>query len=88
MLYPLVRLAGATSRGQTMAPEGQKPSQWLCLTTLPREMYPQPIVHKALSWGAIRKSACILAEITIRKSQSSALARLKDGLSLAYRGQG
>ena len=53
MLYPLVRLAGATSRGQTMAPEGQKPSKWLCLTKLPREMYPQPIVHKALSWGAM-----------------------------------
>jgi hypothetical protein len=69
MLYPLVRLAGATRRGQTMAPEGQKPSKWLCLPKLPREMYPQPIVHKALSWGAIRKSACILAEITIRKSQ-------------------
>jgi hypothetical protein len=51
-----------------MAPEGQKPSKWLCLTKLPREMYSQPIVHKALSWGAIRKSACILAEITIRKS--------------------
>jgi hypothetical protein len=36
-------------------------------------MYPQPIVHKALSWGAIRKSACILAEITIRKSQGSCM---------------
>jgi hypothetical protein len=71
MLYPLVRLAGATRRGQTMAPEGQKPSKWLCLPKLPREMYPQPIVHKALSWGAIRKPACILAEITIRKSQIS-----------------
>jgi hypothetical protein len=31
-------------------------------------MYSQPIVHQALSWGAIRKSACILAEITIRSS--------------------
>jgi hypothetical protein len=51
-----------------MAPEGQKPSQWLCLTKLPREMYSQPIVHKALSWGIIRKSACILAEIMHRKS--------------------
>ena len=71
MLYPLVRLAGATSRGQTMTPEGQKPSKWLCLTKLPSEMYPQPIVHKALSWGAIRKSVCILAEITIRKSQKN-----------------
>ena len=37
-------------------------------------MYPQPIVHKALSWGAIRKSVCILAEITIRKSQDNAVA--------------
>jgi|SoiMetStandDraft_2_1073263.scaffolds.fasta_scaffold03071_2 hypothetical protein len=52
-----------------MAPEVQKPSKWLCLTKLPREKYSQPIVHKALSWGSIRKSACILAEITIRKSQ-------------------
>jgi len=51
-----------------MAPEGQKPSPWLWLTKLSREMYSQPIVHKALSWGTIRKSACILAEITIRKS--------------------
>ena len=51
-----------------MAPERQKPSQWLCLTKLPREMCSQPIVHKALSWGIIRKSACILAAITIRKS--------------------
>ena len=50
-----------------MAPEGQKPSQWRCLTKLPREMYSQPIVHKALSRGTICKSACILADITIRK---------------------
>ena len=53
MPYPLERLAGATSRGQIMAPERQKPSQWLCLTKLPREMCSQPIVHKALSWGII-----------------------------------
>jgi len=70
MPYPLERLAGATGRGQTMAPEGQRPSQWRYLTKLPRAMYSQPIVHKALSRGTIRKSACILAEITIRKSQS------------------
>ena len=72
MPCPLEHLAGATSRGQTMAPEGQKPSQWRCLTKLPREMCSQPIVLKALSWGAICKSACILAEITIRKSQALA----------------
>ena len=62
-----------------MAPEGQKPSQWLCLTKLPREMCSQPIVHKALSWGAIRKSACILAEITIRKSQAVSVIQLLGG---------
>src|SRR5437868_2182999 len=69
MVCPSERLAGATRRGHTMAPEGQRPSQWRCLTKLPREMYAQPIVHKALSRGIIRKSACILAEITIWKSQ-------------------
>jgi hypothetical protein len=58
-----------------MAPGGQKPSQWLCLTKLPSEMYSQPIVHKALSWGTIRKAACILAEITIWKSQYRAGTR-------------
>ena len=63
-------LAGAARRGQTTPPEGQKPSQWLCLTKLPREMCPQLIVSKALSWGIIRKSACLLADITLRKSQS------------------
>ena len=34
----------------------------------------QPIVHKALSRGTIRKSACILADITIRKSQPDSTA--------------
>src|SRR4051812_17049156 len=73
MVCPSERLAGATRRGHTMAPEGQRPSQWRCLTKLPREMYAQPIVHKALSRGIIRKSACILAEITIWKSQELTL---------------
>ena len=59
-----------------MTPEGQK-SQWLCLTKLPREMYSQPIVHKALSWSVIRKYACIPAKITIRKSQLFFLAFLQ-----------
>jgi hypothetical protein len=42
-------------------------------------MYSQPIVHKALSWGTIRKSAYILAEITIRKSQPLATPIRKVG---------
>jgi hypothetical protein len=47
------RLAGATRRGQTRAPEGQKPSKCPRLTKLPRVMCPQLIVSKALSWGII-----------------------------------
>ena len=34
-----------------------------------RDVGLQPLENKALSWGIIRKSACILAEITLRKSQ-------------------
>jgi len=80
MSYPLERLARARSRGQTMAPEGQKPSQWLHLTELPSKMYSQPIVHKALSRGTIRRSACILAEITIRKSQNLVAAKIPESV--------
>ena len=69
MPYPLKRLSGATRRGQTMAPERQKPLQWLCLTKLPREMCSQLIASKALSRGIIWKSAPTLADITVRKSQ-------------------
>jgi hypothetical protein len=29
----------------------------------------QPLENKALSWGTIRKSACLLTDITIQKSQ-------------------
>src|SRR5215472_14480150 len=76
LLYPLERLAGAARRGHTMAPEGQRPSQWRCLTKLPREMYSQPIVHKALSRGTIRKSACIPTEITYRESQALSLSAI------------
>jgi hypothetical protein len=33
-----VVVSGTTSRGHTMAPEAQKPSQWPCLTKLPSDM--------------------------------------------------
>ena len=69
--YPLDHLAGATSRGHTMAPEVAEAFPVLYLTQLPKKMYSQPIVHKALSWGTIRKAACILAATTIRKSQKN-----------------
>jgi hypothetical protein len=49
MLYPPERLAGVTRRGQTMAPEGQKPAQWRCLTKFPRDMCSQLVESKALS---------------------------------------
>src|SRR5712691_1389602 len=57
------------ARGQTIVTEVQKPSQRPCMRRLLREVCSQLIDRKALSWGIIRKSACILAEITIRKSQ-------------------
>jgi hypothetical protein len=82
MPYPLEHLAGARHRGQTMAPEGQKPARWLCLTKFPREMCSQPIVRKALSWGIIRRTAYILAEITVRKSQVNTPEGLKGGISI------
>ena len=78
--YPPKYLSRATSRGQTMVPEAQKPSQWLCLTKLPREMCSQLIASKALSWGTIRKSACILAAITIRNSQTYTRKKLGSNL--------
>src|SRR5882672_6188739 len=61
---------GAMSQRPTIVTEVQKPSQRPCMIRLLREVCSQLIERKALSWGIIRKSACILAEITIRKSQS------------------
>src|SRR6266446_8112706 len=40
------------------------------MVRLHRDLSLQLLENKALSWGIIRKSACILAEITIRKSQA------------------
>ena len=48
MPCPSERLARAIRRGHTMAPEAQRPSQWPCLTQLPREIRSQLIVSKAL----------------------------------------
>src|SRR5262249_12673812 len=73
--------SGVTSRGQTMTPEEPKPSKCPCLTKLPRERCPQLIASKALSWGIIRKPACILADITLRKSQERALVCTESALT-------
>src|SRR5919199_1880400 len=70
MPYPPARLSGATSRGQTTAPEVQKPSQRSDMGRPHRDVSLQPLENKALSWGIIRKSACILAEVALRKSQT------------------
>src|SRR5712664_261956 len=59
---------GAMSKRPTIVTEVQKPSQRPCMIRFLREVCSQLIEKKALSWGIIRKSACILAEITIRKS--------------------
>jgi hypothetical protein len=54
-----------------MAPEGQTPSQRPEMGPPHSDVDLQLLENKALSWGIIRKSACILAAITIRKSQDS-----------------
>src|SRR5712691_4732362 len=80
MPSPLDLLLEACARGQTRVPEGQKPLERPCMRRLVREVCSKPIDCKALSWGIIRKSTCILAEITIRKSQSRSCTGLKEGL--------
>jgi hypothetical protein len=55
-----------------MAPGVAEAFPVLYLTQLPRKMYSQPIVHKALSWGTSWQDASILADITYRKSQGIA----------------
>ena len=58
-----------------MAPEGQTPSQRPEMGPPHSDVDLQLLENKALSWGIIRKSACILAAITIRKSHPLALQR-------------
>src|SRR5215475_9194733 len=67
--YSPGHLSGALSRGHTMVPEGQTPSQRPEMGPPHSDVDLQLLENKALSWGIIRKSAYILAEITIRKSQ-------------------
>src|SRR5713101_4984707 len=74
MPSPLDPLLERCARGQTSVPEGQKPLERPCMRRLVREVCSQPIDCKALSWDIIRKSTCILAEITIRKSQYCVLS--------------
>ena len=68
MPYPLECLAGATSRGHTTAPEGQKPSQSSDIGRPHSDVRLQALENKVLSWGIRGKSASLLADITIRKS--------------------
>src|SRR5262245_46936777 len=68
--YSPGHLSGALSRGHTMVPEGQTPSQRPEMGPPHSDVDLQLLENKALSWGIIRKSTCILAAITIRKSQN------------------
>ena len=74
-------LSEAISRGPTVAPEAQKPSQCLDRVRPHSDRGLQLLENKALSWGIIRKSACILAEITIRKSQTGLKTSSRAGMS-------
>jgi len=69
MPSPLGSLRDPCARGQTSVLEVQKPLEWRYMIQLLRQRSSQPIDRKALSWSVIHQSACMLAEITIRKSQ-------------------
>ena len=76
MPYPHERLAGATRRGPIMAPEAQTPVQRPDMVRSCRDVGLQAFENKVLSRSIIGKSAPILAEITIRKSQFISIGAL------------
>src|SRR5437764_4951641 len=63
--YPL----GAAEQGTHDGVWGTDAIAVSCDGTIPRDVGLQTLENTALSWGVIRKSACVLTEITIRKSQ-------------------
>ena len=63
--YPL----GAANQGTHDGVWGTDAIAVTCDGTIPRDVGLQTLENTALSWGIIRKSACVLTEITIRKSQ-------------------
>ena len=63
-------LLGSPAGGKREPPEAQKPSQGPDLGELHTDGDLQLLENKALSRGTIRKSTCLLATITIRKSQT------------------
>jgi len=62
--YPL----GAANQGTHDGVWGTDAIAVTCDGTIPRDVGLQTLENTALSWGVIRKSACVLTEITIRKS--------------------
>src|SRR5437764_7701177 len=64
--YPL----GAAEQGTHDGVWGTDAIAVTCDGTIPRDVGLQTLENTALSWGIIRKSACVLTEITIRKSQA------------------
>ena len=65
----LISLGEPRTKAHPMVPEVQTPSQGPDMGRPRSDMSLQSLENKALSWGIIGKSAPILAEITIRKSQ-------------------
>jgi hypothetical protein len=79
MLCPPEHLAGAISRVQILVSGVQTPSQCPDTGLSPRQVRLQALENKALSCGIRGKSAPILAEITIRKSQDITIGSYKAG---------
>src|SRR6516165_117442 len=68
LLSLLISLGEPRTRAHTMMSVVQTPSQCPDRVQPHSDVGVQPLENKALSWDTIRKSACILTEITIRKS--------------------
>jgi len=69
LLSPLISLVELRTRGHTMVSGVQTPSQGPDRGRPHSDVSLQLLESTALAWGIIRRSAYILAEITVRKSQ-------------------
>jgi hypothetical protein len=61
--FPLSSLREPGARGHPCVLEVQKPFSWRYRRQLLSKMSSQPVERKVLSWGVIRQSAGMLAEI-------------------------
>ena len=76
---------GGTNQGTPHGVWGADACAGPCYGTIPREVRLQALENKVLSRGIRGKSAPILAEITIRKSQTNTALKYSDLSCLVFR---